>query len=335
LRFLHDAATAARHFADAAAAATTPLGIARANYWRGRAADELGREVEAQADYERAAGYPIAYYGQLAALRLGRSGPVAPRAPKAVAGGDQRFLATRVIELYLQAGLDDFAVPLAYAAANVWTDEAQIAALGAVVARRASPSVAVSYGKLATQRGFALDDVAFPTAALPVFAPLPHSADEATVLAVARQESEFMWRAASGAGAKGLMQILPMTALSTARRAGAPFDYQKLIFDPAYNLQLGAAFLGQLIDDEGGSLALAFAAYNAGQGRVAQWLTQYGDPRNGAVDLVDWVERIPFDETRDYVERVSENLGIYRARLARNEGDALAGASGPKMILLP
>ena len=115
------------------------------------------------------------------------------------------------------------------------------------------------------------------------------------------------------------MQILPATAATTARRAGAPFNFGRLIADPAYNLQLGAAFLGQLIDDEGGSLEMALAAYNAGAGRVAQWTAAYGDPRSGAVDLVDWVERIPFDETRDYVERVSENLAIYRARLAAAE----------------
>ncbi len=124
-----------------------------------------------------------------------------------------------------------------------------------------------------------------------------------------------MGRAASGAGAKGLMQILPATAAMTARRAGIAFDFSRLIGDPGYNLQLGAAYLGQLIDDEGGSLEMALAAYNAGQGRVAQWIAAYGDPRTGAVDSVDWVERIPFDETRDYVQRVSENLGIYRARL--------------------
>jgi soluble lytic murein transglycosylase len=111
------------------------------------------------------------------------------------------------------------------------------------------------------------------------------------------------------------MQILPATAEMTARRAGVPFNFGRLIADPAFNLQLGAAFLGELIDEEGGSLEMALAAYNAGEGRVAQWTAAYGDPRSGAVDLVDWVERIPFDETRDYVERVSENLVIYRSRL--------------------
>jgi soluble lytic murein transglycosylase len=142
-------------------------------------------------------------------------------------------------------------------------------------------------------------------------------------MAVARQESEFIVRASSGAGAKGLMQILPSTAADTARKAGVAFDYGRLIGDPAYNMQLGAAYLGQLMAAEGGSLELAAAAYNAGAGRVAQWIAAYGDPRAGA-DMVDWVERIPYDETRDYVMRVAENNGVYQARLAEKPGATLA-----------
>ena len=316
LRFLNDPAKAARHFADAADAAVTPLAVSRANYWRGRAADALNNAEEARGYYQRAAAYPIAYYGQLASRRLGGDAPLAPRAPRTIAVGDDRAEATRVIELYYDAGLDDLANALAFSAASNWTDEAQIAALGALIEHRASAPISVAFGKRATERGFALDETAFPMNGLPSFAPLPHSADTANVLAVARQESEFIWRAASGAGAKGLLQILPATAQMTARRAGVAFDYGRLIGDPAFHLQLGAAYLGQLSEDEGGSLEMTLAAYNAGPGRVAQWISAYGDPRTGAIDPVDWVERIPFDETRDYVQRVSENLGIYKARLA-------------------
>jgi soluble lytic murein transglycosylase len=315
LRFLNDASSAAKHFADASSVALTPLAHARSDYWQGRAAEALNDSDDARKFYERAAGYPIAYYGQLAARKLGRDAAIAPRAPQLVASGDARAEATRVIELYYQAGLDDFAVSLSYSAAENWTDETQIAALAQVLAKRGDARTNVTFGKLATERGFPVDETAFPTFGLPSFSPLPRSADIASVMAVARQESEFSWRASSGAGAKGLMQILPATAEMTARRAGVPFDFGRLIGDPSFNLQLGAAYLGQLIDDEGGSLEMALAAYNAGAGRVAQWIAAYGDPRSGAIDPVDWVERIPYDETRDYVERVSENLGIYRARL--------------------
>ena len=315
LRFANDPALAARRFALAADAAQTPLSIARAAYWQGRAAEALGQGEEARIFYQRAASWPIAYYGQLAAKRLGRD-TLALRIPSAIASGDQRDEATRVVELLYAAGLDDLATPLAEAAGGRWRDEAQIAALSLVVAGRGDPTTSVEFGKIVTERGFAVDAVAFPTSGVPSFAPLPHSADLPSVYAITRQESEFIWRAASGAGAKGLMQILPSTALSTARRAGVPYDPARLSADPAFNIQLGAAYLGQLLDDEGGSLELALAAYNAGGGRVSQWLAAYGDPRTGKIDPVDWVERIPFDETRDYVQRVSENLGVYRARLA-------------------
>ncbi len=314
LRFANDPERAARQFATAAEAAETPLSIARAAYWQGRAAEALGHADDARRFYARAARWPIAYYGQLAARRLGRE--VVLREPAAVATGDQRNEATRVVAMLYAAGLDDLATPLAEAAGGQWSDEAQIAALGAVVAAHGDATTSVHFGKIVTERGFPLDDVAFPTTGIPSFTPLAHSADLPSVYAIARQESEFIWRAASGAGAKGLMQILPSTAQATARRAGVPFDMARLTADPAFNTQLGAAYLGQLLDDENGSLDLALAAYNAGAGRVAQWLAAYGDPRTGKVDPVDWVERIPFDETRDYVERVSENLGVYRARFA-------------------
>ncbi|HXZ15161.1 MAG TPA: lytic transglycosylase domain-containing protein, partial [Roseiarcus sp.] len=186
------------------------------------------------------------------------------------------------------------------------------------VKRHGDAATQVQFGKIAMLRGYAFDAMAFPSAGVPAFLPLAHSADLASVYAVARQESEFVWRAVSGAGAKGLMQILPSTAASTARRAGVAYDDMRLIVDPAFNTQLGAAFLGQVMEDIPGSPELAFAAYNAGPGRVAQWIAAYGDPRKGA-DPVDWVERIPFDETRDYVQRVKENLAVYRQRFTEGE----------------
>ena len=327
LRFLADPQTASAHFARAAAIAQTPLAIARTAYWQGRAAEAAGRAEEASRFYARAAAYPIAYYGQLAAGKLSRPG-LALRAPTRIAEGDARDEATRVVELLYAARLDGFAHGLAFDAAKSFVDEAQLAALAEVVAARRDGTASVAIGKQATERGFALDEAAFPIYGVPGFSPLTQSAELAAVYSVARQESEFAEAAASGAGAKGLMQILPSTARDTARRLGVPFDAGRLIGDPAYNIQLGAAFLGQLVADEGGSYLLALAAYNAGAGRVQQWIAAYGDPREAGVDPVDWVERIPFDETRDYVQRVSENLGVYRARfgsLARARVEPLTG----------
>jgi soluble lytic murein transglycosylase len=322
LRFLNQPTLASQHFAHAVRAAETPISIARAYYWRGRAAEALGAGADAQTFYGKAAAYPVTYYGQLAAKKLGDA-ELALRRPPALPIGEARAEATRAIELYLAAGLDDFVSPIAFAAARTWTDEAQLGALAEVLQAKASAATNVIFGKLALERGFPLDATAFPTFGLPDYAPLSGSAGLGSVMAVARQESEFIVRAASGAGAKGLMQILPSTAADTARKAGVAFDYARLIGDPAYNMQLGAAYLGQLMAAEGGSLEMAAAAYNAGAGRVAQWIAAYGDPRAGA-DMVDWVERIPFDETRDYVMRVAENNGVYQARLAEKPGATLA-----------
>jgi soluble lytic murein transglycosylase len=315
LRFLHDAPLAAKRFAVAAEAAENPLSVARAGYWQGRAAEAMGDSEAAKSFYARAASVPIAYYGQLAAQRLGET-RLALRPPVAAAEGDRRDEAVRAVQALYADGLDDLAAALAYDAARQWRDESQLAAMAEVVKQQDDAGAQVQFAKIAVMRGHPLEAMAFPAVGMPAFVPLAGSADLPTVYAVARQESEFIWHSSSGAGAKGLMQMLPSTAAVTARRAGLEFDYARLIVDPAFNTQLGAALLGQLIEDERGSRELAFAAYNAGPGRVVQWIAAHGDPRDGTVDLVDWIERIPFDETRDYVQRVSENLGVYRQRFA-------------------
>ncbi|MBV9288452.1 MAG: lytic transglycosylase domain-containing protein, partial [Hyphomicrobiales bacterium] len=316
LRFLNDAPAAAKRFALAAEAAQTPLSIARAAYWRGRAAEAMGDSEEAKLHYQSAATEPIAYYGQLAAERIGYK-RLPLREPVAVAAGPARDEAVRAAEALYADGLDQLASTLAFAAAREWRDEAQMAAMAAVVKRHGDAATQLEFGKIATVRGYAFDEMAFPETGVPAFLPLQHSADLPSVYAVARQESEFIWRASSGVGAKGLMQIMPATAASFAKRLGLNYDPMRLTADPSFNTQLGAAFLGQVMDDEGGSRELAFAAYNAGGGRVAQWIAAYGDPRTGAADLVDWIERIPFDETRDYVQRVVENLNVYKQLFAQ------------------
>ena len=326
LRFLNLPEESARHFALAALHARAPWSVARAAYWRGRAAEALKHGEEAREDYARAAAFPVVYYGQLSAQKLDR--PAATlRAPQSIATGEARDEAIRVVETLYAAGLDAFARSLALDIARTATDDAQVAALGAVVNARGDAYASVAVGKKAIERGFWLDEVAFPTYGVPAFTPVGNSADLPLIYAVARQESEFAPAAASGAGAKGLMQVMPATARETAGKVGLAFDADRLTRDPAFNTQIGAAYLGQLLADQAGSPLLAFAAYNAGSGRVKQWISAYGDPRVSA-DPVDWVERIPFDETRDYVQKVSENLGVYRARLADAAAN-LARAGGP------
>ena len=242
LRFLNDAHAAARRFAEASEVALTPLAHARADYWRGRA----GRSAEQRRrKHAGSTSAPPATRSLITANSRSENWAVTALLRRARRiwwrrgrrarrrRGPSSSITTRA--------LDDFATSLAFSAARIWSDESQIAALGRVLARRGDARTNVTFGKLATERGFAIDETAFPTFGLPRFSPLAHSADIASVLAVARQESEFSWRAASGAGAKGLMQILPATAEMTARRAGVPFDFGRLIADPAFNLQLGAS----------------------------------------------------------------------------------------------
>ena len=150
------------------------------------------------------------------------------------------------------------------------------------------------------------------------------------VYAIARQESAFNPRAVSSAGARGLMQLMPATAKRTAQRFGMGFDLNRLVEDPAYNAKLGSAHLGELMEDWKGSYILAFASYNAGGGNVKKWIDAYGDPRKSQVDVVDWVERIPFYETRNYVQRVMENLNVYRQRLNKRSLPAPATADATK-----
>ncbi|MCJ2037255.1 lytic transglycosylase domain-containing protein [Methylobacterium sp. J-068] len=336
LRFQDDAAKAAHHFAEAARIAETPISLARAAYWQGRAAEAQGQSDAARAFYERAALQPIAYYGQLARAKLGRSSLTLRSIPELdatqQAAFDQR-LYVRALKMLEAAALKDLALPLYIDTANRLTDAAEIDALGNVAAEQRNSRALVAVGKIAVQRGLPLDAHAYPTIGIPNYeasAAVP-LVEKAMVFAIARQESQFDPLAQSSVGARGLMQMMPATAQRTARRVSASFDPDRLTSDPAYNARLGQAHLGELMEDWRGSYILAFASYNAGGGNVKKWIDAYGDPRKGGVDPIDWVERIPFTETRNYVQRVMENLQVYRNRLDGKsalliEGDLQRGA---------
>ncbi|MBE7201811.1 MAG: lytic transglycosylase domain-containing protein [Parafilimonas terrae] len=324
LRFLHDPKTASVHFARAALTAETPISQSRAAYWQARAAEEAGDKARADKYYAIAAAQSISFYGQLAGDKIGRAA-IDLRRPPAAATGDSRREAIRVIELLYDLGERDIAWPLAFEIAKTDPSDAQVAALGAVLARMNDARATLLVGKFATQRGVPVDETAFPTFGIPNYQPLTNSADRAVVYAIARQESEFDPRSVSSAGAKGLMQLISSTARITATRLGVGYDDKRLLNDAAFNAQIGAAHLGQLLAEQGGSYILTFAAYNAGSGRVKDWIDTYGDPRKPGVDPVDWIERIPFTETRNYVQRVFENLQIYRVRFGQS-GERLVGA---------
>jgi soluble lytic murein transglycosylase len=317
LRFLSDAESASRHFAEAANSAATPISVARAAYWQGRAAEAAGAEEDARRHFRRAADHPITYYGQPARGKLGL--PVELREPQRLdEEGRKAFEAmTPVLALRLlrQVGEPELAISLYSDLAQTLKDPAQLDALGALAASQDNPRAVLAVGKIAVQRGFPLDLHAYPVAGIPVFSPVGDLVEPAMVYAIARQESAFNPRALSSAGARGLMQLMPATAKRAAERFRVGFDVKRLIEDPAYNAKLGSAHLGELMEDWRGSHVLAFASYNAGGGNVMKWIKSYGDPRKPHVDMVDWIERIPFYETRNYVQRVLENLNVYRRRL--------------------
>jgi soluble lytic murein transglycosylase len=317
LRFLKQPDVAAVHFAEAAKFAATPISISRAAYWQGRATEASGQDEEARRHYERAAGQPITYYGQLASAKLGiQSLPL--RIADGNPAGREAFdglAAARSIKLLHEAGLRDLAMPLYIDLAQRLTDPVQLNALGDLAVEQRDSRALLTVGKTAVQRGFPLDLHAFPTIGIPAFEPVGDRVEKAMVYAIARQESAFDPRAQSHAGARGLMQLMPATAKRTAKRFGVDFDLGRLLSDASYNAKIGAAHLGELMGDWKGSYILAFASYNAGGGNVKKWVDAYGDPRSPQVDPVDWVERIPFSETRNYVQRVMENLQVYRNRL--------------------
>lgn len=314
LRFLSDPRAAGRHFARAAGDAETPISVARVSYWQGRAA-EAGAPGDPEAFYRRAARHPVAYYGQLAAAKLGHP-ELHIRSPGATAADHAMFAASpsgRAIRILLDAGFRELVGPMAVDLAQTATDVRQLDALGATLRGHGDARLLLTFGKAAVQRGLPFERHAFPNFGVPLHDPVEGSAEPAMVYAVVRQESAFQADAVSQANARGLMQMIPSTAARTARRIGLAVTPLQLTSDPQLNARLGAAHLGELDAELDGATILMFAAYNAGSHRVRQWIKAYGDPRHPAIDMVDWAERIPFSETRNYVQRVMENFQVYRA----------------------
>jgi len=321
LRFLDDTALAAPHFDAMAVLAHTPHSVSRAAYWRGRVAEAKGDD--GKPFYARAAAESETFYGQIARGKLGDEAVVL-RAPATAAEGAARAAPVRAAELLFILGETESARQLAVDSAHVLNAPEQMAALSRVIEEKADARLALAAGKAALHRGLPIDSLAYPVNGVPEFVALANSATRPLVLAIARQESAFDATAHSGAGAFGLMQMIAGTARNAAQHAGVVYDEARMKSDPAFSAQLGAYHLGQLLGEYGGSHILTFAAYNAGGGNVRDWIKAYGDPRDASVDPIDWIERIPFTETRNYVQRVAENLHIYRARLGDSAPSLMA-----------
>ena len=316
LRFLADPATALTHLIHIDEGATDPVLLARAAYWRGRAAEAAGERGEMRAQYAVAARYPTAYYGQLARARLGID-EIALRPPPQSVNVDASE-ALHAADILYAIGERDLVLHFVSDLAEESSDAALIAGLGELTARYHDARAMLMIGKTALARGFPLDQYAFPDIGVPSYNPIGPEVDRCIVYSIARTESGFDQHDRSSANAVGLMQVTPEAGRDTAKRVGVAYNWDRLVSDPVYNTQMGAAEVAALLKDYRGSYIMTFAGYNAGRGRVQQWVAQHGDPRDPGVDAVDWVERIPFAETRNYVQRVMENLQAYRARFDAN-----------------
>jgi soluble lytic murein transglycosylase len=311
LRFLNDPAAAAQHFARIGVGSVNPTALARAGYWQGRAAEAAGRQQEARNAYARAAEQSTSYYGQLARAKLGLPQIELNSQPRG--RGAERLEIVRAAQLLYELDEREMAVPMLADMGENGDPEA-LTGLGELAQRYGDARGMLLVGKAALNRGLPFDFYAYPVNGIPQFTPIGPEVERSIVYAIARQESAFNPRVVSPAQAYGLMQVTPDAARYVCKRHGATYDLGRLKNDSVYNATLGSAELGGLLEDYRGSYIMTFAAYNAGRGSVRKWVDRYGDPRDPKVDAVDWVELIPFSETRNYVQRIMENLQVYRAR---------------------
>lgn len=311
-KYLDRPAQAYEHFVRLHDGVTSEISRSRGAFWAGEAASALGRPEEAARWYRAAGAYPATFYGQLADQRIGleRVPPavallVIPAEKRAAFEAKDTVQAVRLLGILDQPRLQDQFVARLRQDAKDLDDYRLIVELTTEAGRA---DLALRAAKSARRDGHDLHPLLYPRRALPI-GPAP---EPALVLAVMRQESEFYPKARSSVGALGLMQVMPATARHVAHRMRLPFSQDRLTEDPDYNIRLGQAYLDELLEQFDGSYILALAAYNAGPSRANSWIKLYGDPRDPDVDPINWIERIPFSETRNYVQRILESLVVYR-----------------------
>ena len=323
LSFLKDAKKAEAHFADFRKAADGPLSRAKAGYWHGRALEALGRTKDAQAAYRESAATSDTFHGQLSRTRLGGDAarmhvlpPAAPTADQIAKFG--QLDAARAAVIARKAKLE----PGIYRAFLVglqrfYNTEAELGMVAHMAEAFGDTQMAVRIAKAGVARGFNLLLFSYPLHAFPQFTALRVPTPEMPLLlGIARQESEFNGTTLSGAGARGILQVMPITARHVCKDYKIKCDIPRLMSDNSYNTMMAAAYIGDRMREFGGSYVLGTAGYNAGPGRARQWMREFGDPRDPNVDPIDWIHRIPFEETREYVQKVISNVQVYRARIA-------------------
>jgi peptidoglycan lytic transglycosylase len=319
LRFLKDPSKALVHFRHLDAQVSRPISKARAEYWQGRAYEALGEKASAYTHYRRAAAYPETFYGQLAIART-EAEPVLHLSDTLVEPiGKERITDDALMpEMRVLAELGE-ADDLRYFAireAEKYPAPGHLKQFLQSLSDWGYPEIAVRLAKNSGYDGVPMLNFAYPVLHLPAYAGSSAGPSPAVVHALIRQETEFDSDAVSSAGARGLMQVMLSAAKTSARAGGLPYRPDDLLADPNYNIQLGMIEFERHYQSWDNSLVLAAAAYNAGPGNVRKWVAANGDPSDGSVDAIDWIEQIPFGETRNYVERVLENMEVYKNRLA-------------------
>lgn len=315
LRFLNKPGIAAQHFLRFERSVETPISLGRGGYWRGRAYEAMGDTEKAQRSYEAGGAHQTSFYGLLAAEKAGM--PPDPTLSGTETFPDWRTAAFtkssvhQAAKLLLEAGELSLAERF-WLHLSETQDRTALGQMGTMAQDLDAPHVAVMLGKNMVRRGIVLPGPYYP---LHPLAKTRHPVPTEMALAIARRESEFDPVVVSGAGARGLMQVMPGTARQVAAAIGQPYSHAWLTSKPEYNIQLGTAYLAGLAEQFDGNVIMISAGYNAGPGRPVRWMQDRGDPRRRGIDVIDWIEHIPFNETRNYVMRVAESLPVYRARL--------------------
>ena len=321
LRYLNDQETAMLHFQKIAEAATTSVSKARSAYWMGRAAEASGDQTAARDNFTRAAGWVTTYYGQLAATRMDNHHWPLPADPEPTPEDIKHFQANELVQsvnlLAVMSDTDGIR-PFLIRLNEVVKSAGERTMIGRLAAQYGRTDLALAVSRRADKDGVTMVSAGWPT--LPIGDDA--GVEKALILSVIRQESGFNPEIESSAGARGLMQLLPSTAQKIAKSIRLAFSPQKLD-QPDFNIRVGAAYLDTLLSDFQGSYILTLAAYNAGPARARRWVKELGDPRDRNTDVVDWIESIPFSETRNYVQRVMESVEIYRRRLGMSPGGGL------------
>ena len=317
LQFLNNPKHAYTHFQNMLSAVNYPISVARGAYWSARASHQLCHTDKARTHFHQAAQYSTTYYGQLARARLGLVVAENIQLPTPTKSETRAFNAhplTRAVLILSEIGLENRIRHFALSLADARETPGWKRLSAALAETHGRSDLAITIAKRAERTGMPLGPLGYPK----LTPPRPKTGDiveTPLVLAVIRQESAFYSTAKSHAGARGLMQVMPATAKRVAKANRMPYSRDKLLKDPNYNLIIGQVYLADMIEQFDGSYPMALAAYNAGPHRVIRWVRTFGDPRKEDIDIIDWVEMIPYVETRNYVQRVLENLGVYRAHL--------------------